>query len=152
MPATPPPGKKKIIHLIVKHIKDRAPREIFNDDIAKALDLDPRAVRNSIRNWIRDHADAGIEETSPYYYTGVDPSIRPVSAQPALERDRAAVRQLNNLVDTMKRPDPQGDIIPTYAELTGLGETWTLFKRLPSGDVLLHDDAVTPSLWVGTKL
>lgn len=81
-----PKSKHRISHIIVKAIRDRAPNETYNDELARALKLTREQVRNSTRQLMRDHPEFGIRETSPYYYvydaTLVPTGSAPVSAVP----------------------------------------------------------------------
>lgn len=112
--------KTRISHIIVKAIRDREGREVFNDDLAKTTKLTREQVRNSIRQLMRDHPEYGIRETSPYYYV-YDPNLVPAGSAPT-----SAVPH-----------------IPTYEELgdgalQGLGLGSQLDRALPA------DRAVNP--------
>lgn len=69
------PGRKKIVHIVTKYIRDRYPRVVENDDIADALGLRREQVRNSIRNYMNEHGEAGgIVEDGPYRYVATSPN------------------------------------------------------------------------------
>lgn len=72
------PTKRKISPTLIKYVRDRAPREVHNDDIAEALDLTREQVRNSLRTVVKVHPEQGIVEPSPYVYTYAKPSTDPV--------------------------------------------------------------------------
>lgn len=79
-----PKPKTRISHIIIKAIRDRAPNDAFNDELAKTLNLTREQVRNSMRQVMRDHPEYGIQETMPYYYVYDPTSVpHPISAVPA---------------------------------------------------------------------
>lgn len=142
--------RKKISHILVKYVRDRAPREIFNDDIATGLDLSSTAVRNSLRTVVKDHPEFGIIEVSPYVYTYVahEPVHTLISAPPAQRRFAdQPVSAAPLMHSTAGRNTGDEDIRPSQQD--GV-ELFTVWKRLPSGDVLLNDD--DHRLWVATLL
>jgi hypothetical protein len=80
-------GRRKLVHIVTKYIRDRYPRVLENDDIAEALGLTHAQVRNCVRNYIARPDVHDIIEDGPYRYVAVSPNDvhlpHPVSGGPA---------------------------------------------------------------------
>ena len=72
------PPRRKIVHIVTKHIRDRYPRVLENDDVAEALGLTREQVRNCVRTYMTAHTD--IVEDGPYRYVATSPNDRPTHA------------------------------------------------------------------------
>lgn len=135
--------KRKINHLLIKYIRDRAPRELHNDDIAEAFQLTREQVRNSMRQHMKAHPEDGIIEASPYVYTCVlNP---PVSAQP-LTAGGGWVASSSNLEIpsvSMRRGGINANDPVIVCD-------FVVVKR--QNDVIVLQDTDDNSLWVARKL
>lgn len=75
--------RRKLVHLVLKYVEDRAPREIFNDDLASGLGITREQARSCVNNYLRAHGDdAEIAETRPWYYVWNGARATPVSGVP----------------------------------------------------------------------
>lgn len=123
------PGRRKLVHIVTKYVRDRYPRVVENDDIAQALGLTREQVRNSIRNYMNAQgSESDIVEDGSYRYVAVSPNESHAAAKPT------SGAPTNHIVNVGDGP------APNFRYLLTVGD----------GEVLLQDDV--KDVWSARKL
>lgn len=155
---------RNIWHDVTGYVRERAPREIHNDDVATALGLSRKQVRSCMTKRMKDHPEDGFVESRPWVYTHVESPAKPHFAGGA-DDPVAAAFAADREVNPGKYADPPrtdarpelpavgvrrgGVRWPTAEDITEAAR-WELLRFIADDDALLLD--TDANVWRARRL